>query len=706
EQPDELQIFGHPRNVCQGSSVTLLDSIVGGSGPFTLSWTSSVGFNCINCNNTVSPNQSQQYQISVTDGNGCTATETVNLNVADAITATIEVIADTCGGTGSIIINAQGGSGPLTYIANGESSNENIFTGFEGGQTVDILVHDTVGCFYTETVIIPAAVLDLQETLNITAISCPGAGDGIIEVIAEETVVVGYAINDPNNIDNTSTFDGLQGGQYTVFIEDVNGCVVERTVNILDPIAPLLASTVVNNSCFGSNDAVLALSTNGGTFGIADFRIEENNMVQVNGVFTELPAGDYTIIATDVNGCEFDQILTVTQPDEILDTAFVTHNSCWDSENGEILMEVSGGAGVFDFSRDGVNFHPSPLFNELAPDDYNIIMRDTTGCVKTRQITITAPDTLQLQPNVTPASCPGEANGKIVIIVSGGTAIYEYKIGTAPFGPENTFLDLEASTYLVTVKDANNCLQDRYVEVQQSETPETEINTEDASCPEIPNGKIVIIVSGGTQIYEYAVNSGAYQLDNIFPDLTAGFYNVHIQNDSNCVFSYQVEVGSGPAMILDIETASWNDAALIDLTVYGGTPPFSYTWSSGEITQDIYVENNGDYIVIVSDDNGCEQTDTANVIRVSIDDLLPEREFTIYPNPSSNVVEIDLSDSNIEVRNIRITDARGRLVQHTAWPKNAQRTRLDISHLAEGNYQIALKSDAGVKIMRLVKIDQ
>jgi hypothetical protein len=512
-------------------------------------------------------------------------------------------------------------------------------------------------------------------------------------------------LDNPNNLSGTGNFVGLEGGQYTVYIADVNGCLTEHDVNIQEAVAPLLASSIVNCSCFGNNDGVISLNAQGGTFGISDYEIDQLGQTTTNGIFTEVPAGNYTIVATDIMGCEFEQMLSVQQPEEILDTAYVTGCSCWDSEDGEILMDVTGGAGSFDYSRDGVNFSTNPHFELLPPGDYNILVRDTTGCTKTRQLTVEAPDTLEIESEVTPAGCPGQALGKIVVIVSGGTAVYEYKLDNGPFVPNNTFLDLEAGTYQVTVKDNNGCERLEYVEVEESETPETEIVKTDATCPNNPDGMIVVIVSGGTQIYQYSLNGIDYQIMNSFAGLISGYYDVYIRNDSNCVFIYPTFLESGPGMDLDIETASWQTAALIDLTVYGGTPPFSYQWSTGDTVQDVYVEANGTYIVQVSDQNDCIQTDTANVIRVTINEITEYGGLTVYPNPSIDWIELDLTGKTFLPEQIQLTDDRGRLVEVFNWPEASVKQRFDISRFDEGVYHLLLIGSTEIRTIKLVKLN-
>lgn len=702
-EPAELVLFGSNQNVCTGSSVTLLDSVVGGTAPFDLQWNTNAGFNCLNCSNTVTATQSDFYNINVTDANGCSASQGIGINVASEITATIEVFPDTCGGTGSIAIIAEGGSGQYTFIVNGDVLATNMIGGLNGGQTVDVFIHDTTGCFYSETIIMPAAIIDIGAEFDVSAVSCPGEENGSIQILAEETLVVGYGIDDPNNLDGTSFFEGLNGGQYSIFIEDVNGCITEHEINVEEALAPVIASNVVDCDCFGSDNGEILLNANGGTFGISDFEIIETAEVASTGIFTGLPAATYTVIATDDNGCEFEQTLTVNQPDEILDTAIIVDCNCWDSEDGEIQMDVTGGAGAFEYSLDNVNYDPAQDFVGLAQGEYNVFIQDSTGCMKSRQVTVSAPDTLELDPEITNATCPGEASGKIVIIASGGTAIYEYKLGNGTFGPSNTFLDLEAGTYQITVKDANGCERFEYVEVEESETPEAEIDKTDATCPNSQNGGIVIVVSGGTADFTYSLDDIDYQSSNVFANLSPAVYTVYLKNDSNCVFTFETEIESGPGIDLDIETAAWAEAAYIDLTVYGGSPPFSYQWDTGDTIQDILVSENGMYVVQVSDAGGCLNSDTANVTRVSVRDLLSEPGYSVYPNPSSDFVEVNITGTNLQVIGIKLIDNRGRTVKKMGWAPASNKAMIDIQSLSIGSYQMVLECADGLKQSRLIK---
>ena len=702
-EPAEFSVFGSDQNVCLGSTVTLIDSLSGGTAPFVVQWNTNSGFTCFNCNSTFNVGQSDFYNITVSDSNGCIATEGIAINVASEITAIIEVHPDTCGGTGGIIISPEGGSGPYTIVVNGQVVETNVIGGLNGGETVDVFIHDTTGCFYTETIMIPVAILDLGAEFNLSNVTCPGAENGSIQVVAEESLIVGYGLDDPSNLGGTAFFDGLNGGQYSIFIEDLNGCVSEHEVNIVEAIAPVLVSNVVDCDCFGANNGEIILNPTGQTVSIVDYEIVETAQLTPTGIFTGLPAATYTVIVTDANGCEFEQLLTVTEPEEIIDTATVLDCNCWDSQDGEILMEVSGGAGAFEYSLDNVNFYGTPDFIGLASGDYNIFIRDTSGCMKTRQLTVSAPDTLLLDPEVTNATCPEGATGKIVVIVSGGIGTYEYKLDNGSFGPSNSFLDLEAGTYLVTAKDANGCERSEYVVVEESETPEVEIDKTDSTCPNSQDGGIVIIVSGGTADFTYSLDDIVYQSSNVFADLSPGGYTVYLKNDSNCVFTFYTEIESGPAIILDIETAAWAEASYIDLTVYGGSPPFSYQWDTGDTIQDILVSENGMYVVQVSDASGCLNSDTANITRVYIDDISTEMDITIKPNPTSDVVEVNLSGTHINVIRVTLLDERGRKVIDTEWPQGSHKVRLDIRSLHSGLYQMVLDCNDGARGFRLIK---
>jgi hypothetical protein len=76
--------------------------------------------------------------------------------------------------------------------------------------------------------------------------------------------------------------------------------------------------------------------------------------------------------------------------------------------------------------------------------------------------------------------------------------------------------------------------------------------------------------------------------------------------------------------------------------------------------------------------------------------------ITIYPNPSSNILNIDLSSANEEVKSISIVDITGKLIQTIDVLENTY-ISLNVSSLASGLYHIKISSASNSIVRQVVK---
>jgi len=140
--------------------------------------------------------------------------------------------------------------------------------------------------------------------------------------------------------------------------------------------------------------------------------------------------------------------------------------------------------------------------------------------------------------DITNTSGIGLDDGSIVISANGGTPPYSYSLGGS-YQASNTFTDLTEGTYTLIVKDASgytDTISGIKLSAPSSETPIiTELITTNASTTNSTDGSIRIIVTGGVEPYQYAIDDGIYQSNNLFSNLSIGNYSVSVKDSNNVV---------------------------------------------------------------------------------------------------------------------------------------------------------------------------
>lgn len=95
----------------------------------------------------------------------------------------------------------------------------------------------------------------------------------------------------------------------------------------------------------------------------------------------------------------------------------------------------------------------------------------------------------------------------------------------------------------------------------------------------------------------------------IFSDLAPGEYGVTVSSDAGCgALSTRFTIEAPAALEVEATAAMASCPAtpdgLVDLTVLGGTAPYTFTWSDGSTEEDLTAAA-GTYTVTITDDRGC-----------------------------------------------------------------------------------------------------
>lgn len=555
---------------------------------------------------------------------------------------------------------------------------------------------------------------------NVTSPSCNGQNDALIQVLAS-----GAQGSDDYYLDaiegtaqNFGNFGSLVSGMYTVYVVDAAGCTdsldVEVPVTEVVEVNAVLTSGV---SCFDTEDAVLTIIETTGGSGMYEYYISNNPTVFTTQTeWTGLAGGQtLSIYAVDSNGC-FGQSepVAISTPTEInvgfQSNASVVDATCANTPDGEIYLQAFGGAApsTIQYSVDGENYAPSPLM--VTGGTYTVTAQDVNGCTATmEQEVVVGPAAIDVNAMSMPEACFGSADGQVSWAPEGGEGMYTYAFdGEAT--TETAVSDLAPGTYEVTVTDEDGCSETVSVEVAAGvEITATAVST-DASCFGDDDGEVELSAEGGTGSFQYSDDGNSFGQDNEFDDLFAGTYNFFVQDENGCVESVEATIGEPEAIVVTgiVSEGSVTGEGTIDVTVTGGSLPYTYEWIgpgvSGQDGQDLEGISTGSYTVDVTDDNGCTTQETFN-ITTDIRELGAGVTATVFPNPSQGEFVVDVQGGFQGAMDFLILDAQGRTIQAGQWTatSGAFRTTLDLSGAEAGVYRLVLMANGRPNSLQLVK---
>ncbi|MBK6820113.1 MAG: hypothetical protein IPG85_11210 [Bacteroidetes bacterium] len=317
-QPTSVNISNITNITCNGfCNGTAQATGVGGTPNYTYS-ISAPGI--INATGAITALCAGSYTVTVTDANLCTATTTFSVVQLPGLTASISNIANvTCNGmcNGTAQTTCVGGAPAYSYsitapgIINAAGAISNLCVG-----TYTVTVSDINLCTATTTFTISEPLPISISISNITNITCNGLCNGTAQATGlGGTPSYSYSITSPAIINaGSGAMSGLCAGTYTVSITDANGCTATTLLTLAQPPAlTWTQNTATNITCNGGIDGSITTTATGGT-GIINYNLQPTNQTNNTGLFTNLAANIYTILATDANGCTISTTLTITEP--------------------------------------------------------------------------------------------------------------------------------------------------------------------------------------------------------------------------------------------------------------------------------------------------------------------------------------------------------------------------------------------------------
>lgn len=387
----------------------------------------------------------------------------------------------------------------------------------------------------------------------------------------------------------------------------IGGCVITDSLKVLVYPLPAPQVQITGNLTFCQGDSVVLNAIPGG-----------GNYLWSNGDTTQtiivLGSGTYTVQITDFNGCPASSTPIVTSAIAAPQLQLsITSPSCNGFCDGSIQGLGSSGLPPYSITWSTLPVQTGTIATGLCADTGSVVIVDAVGCYSRQSYFLTEPNPLGFASSVQPVSCNGLSDGQILVSGSGGTAPYVYGINNQPMGPWNTFPGLSAGTYLVSIRDAKNCLYQLNVVMPQPALLQATLTGTNPLCFGEGNGTATAIPSGGTPPFTYIWNnSGTTQS---IGSLYAGLYSVTVTDSSNCTSTASVTLVE-PALLtasasgFDLTCALPPDNGIATVSVNGGTQPYAYLWNAGANPTSGYNTGMpaGNWTVQVLDANNCQTT--------------------------------------------------------------------------------------------------
>jgi PKD repeat protein len=439
---------------------------------------------------------------------------------------------------------------------------------------------------------------DPSITLTVTDVSCEGSNNGAITSDVDGFGSISY---DWSSGHTGTGISSQPAGSYSLTATDAQGCSATENATIGEPDGIDLVVSSTDVSCFGDNDGSAAVTASGGV-GSLDLQW---NTGSGNTVLNGLSGGTYTITATDDNGCEASASVDVDEP-ALLEANLFDFDIACNGGSGSAEVDPQGGSAPYSISwSTGGN---GTSVSNLTPGNYSVVVEDDHDCSVSENFEITETAELSLQLNVQEISCPGMADGSASVTVMGGSGSYTYTWST---GHSSTSISaLSPGDYSINVIDDTGCEGSADFTLEDPEAMSIVIFKTDISCYGLSDGTATATPSGGAAPYSYNWSNGDEVIEAT--DLSQGSVSVTVTDDHGCTQSASIEIIEPSALIITTaqttpETCIGNDGSGL-VNSMGGTPDYSYSWSNGGDEQSIENASSGNYMVAVTDANGCTAT--------------------------------------------------------------------------------------------------
>lgn len=574
-------------------------TVTGGTPGFTYQWSTIP----IQTAQTATSLAIQTYSVTVSDGNGCTATSPpVSISVSPSLALTLHTERVRCNGqsNGLASVTVNGGNPGYTYnwssVPVQSTSNA---TGLSAG-TYQLTVTDSRGCFENRTVVI-IEPLPLLVSVTASDVACFGQTSGAVSGAGSGgTLPFVYTWN-TNPVVTTQTVTGLGAGAYAMTITDSSGCTASGTGVVRQPLPLSVQTTFVSPDCYGGNNGQAIATVSGGVPAYSYLW----SGGQTSSTAIGLVAGTYNLNITDGNGCQISTQQIIQEPFPLNLVVQGNNLTCIaPPDNGSAWVTPSGGTAPYTYLWSGGASPTQALNTGFAAGTWSVQVTDARGCTNQGSVILLGPNRPVVNAGRDTFFCDGSGGIGLNGSANGGTPPYTYwwqpnngSLSNA-FSPSPWANPDSTTIYYLTVTDAAGCtslIPDQVI-VTVYNLPIVDAGPDEDYCQDGPavfiSGSVTNPQTGG---YEYLWLPATGLFCNTCPTTYATpgvttIYTLRVRHILSGCTSDSTTLNSNSSVIVTVKprpivyggqdtSICQGDSAVLCAVATGVGPLYTYDWS-------------------------------------------------------------------------------------------------------------------------------
>jgi len=408
--------------------------------------------------------------------------------------------------------------------------------------------------------------------------SC-GGFDGSIQLILDPPGAYTFEwINFAS--DTTEVLSDLGAGSYEVTVWDSLGC--NKTERIVVAGSEQLALSVVHQSSADCQNGGLSTTTIAPNYisGLS-LEYEWSTGDRTDGIETslaQLSPGDYWVVATNQICASDTLFFAVTSESSSIDidSLLISPPTC----SGDLgAIEVSSSAVDLQYEIDGMTY-TDPTIDGLVAGDYELLIRDTSGCSTTRSFTIPEVAPFEITIDSTQSEFVACSGDSVAIMIISSTAFSLTTLDGIAVNSGDSYGP--GSHELIGVND-EGCADTITFNIDEVSIDIGDIGLLPVQlCADETFGFIpTSLFDNGESSWTFILDGTSYQLDD-FIELGSGSFSAEIITDEACVETLMITIAesdldiSAPMMI----SGSVGDTLLIELAIRDPNRIDQVNWTS------------------------------------------------------------------------------------------------------------------------------